>query len=416
MATFKIVVQPYKRSDGLHQVCIRLTWQRKTVFIKTEYYVPDNQIDKKGQLKDAFIQKELFNRITQYEELKKTKLKGMIFRYSAKDLAAYFERNVNQALNDLDFIEYAEGENLKQAAGTIKLNKDFIHILKRFVNSERLLVQDITSGFLTKFDAWLREGNISQNSVVLYMTRFKAIFNRMRNKYNDEDKGDMLIPHNPFKKYKIPPVTLTRKRGLSVEQIIAIRDAEVLNTREEMARDAFMLSFYLAGMNPTDIYNLTEYQNGRIGYCRQKTRTRRKDEAYISILVQPEVLPLFNKYKDDQRVFSFHRRYKTARIFLGVTNVHLKFIGNRIGISDLEHGAARHSLASIARNQANVNKYDIHETLNHIDSATAIDDIYILRDFSAVDRTMRAVLDTLNRHGKEPNYLRVVENKLEATA
>jgi integrase len=408
MATFSIVVMPYKRKDGLHQVSIRVTWNRDHAYIKTEYYVPDNQIDKGGRLKDAFINRELFDRITQYQEIIKTKLKGMIFRYSVDDLATYLVRNVNQAVSELDFIEYAESEKVKQAEGTIKLNKDFIKLLKRYISSERLLVHDITSGFLAKFDEWLREGGITQNSVVTYMGRFRAIFNRMRDKYNDEDKGDMPIPHNPWKKYRIPPVEITRKRGLTVEQIIAIRDAEVTTSREELARDAFMLSFYLAGMNPADMFNLTDYKDGRISYYRQKTKTRRKDKAYISILVQEEALPLFAKYKDDTRVFSFHRRYGNHKTFLDVLNTHLKFVGNRVNIPDLEHGAARHSFATLARNDAGVNKYDIHEALNHIDPETAIDDVYINRDFSVVDKTIRAVLDVLKRHGKDPAQLRVI--------
>jgi integrase len=411
LATFKIDTAPYKRKDGLHQVRIRVTWNRDHAYIKTEYYVPDNQIDKGGRLKDAFINRELFDRITQYQEIIKTKLKGMIFRYSVDDLATYLVRNVNQAVSELDFIEYAESEKVKQSEGTIKLNKDFLKLLKRFISSERLLVHDITSGFLAKFEEWLREGGITQNSVVIYMGRFRAIFNRMRDKYNDEDKGDMPIPHNPWKKYRIPPVEITRKRGLTVEQIIAIRDAEVTTSREELARDAFMLSFYLAGMNPADMYNLLPVENGRVSYCRQKTRTRRKDKAYISILVQPEALPLFEKYKDSERAFSFHRRYGNHKTFLEVLNTHLKFVGDRVGIPKLQHGASRHSFASIARNSAGVNKYDIHESLNHVDASTAIDDVYILRDFSVVDRTVRAVLDCLKGRGDNAQ-LRIVNNNV----
>jgi hypothetical protein len=99
--------------------------------------------------------------------------------------------------------------------------------------------------------------------------------------------------------------------------------------------------------------------------------------------------------------------------FNHIVNLYLKEIGRSVGIEDLEFGAARASFATIARNNCGISKYDIHESLNHTDSATAIDDIYILRDFSVVDRVVQAVLNALKEETPTP-VLQVVRDSKES--
>ena len=65
-----------------------------------------------------------------------------------------------------------------------------------------------------------------------------------------------------------------------------------------MAKELYMLSFYLCGMNAVDIYHTTpkNVRNGRIEYNRAKTKGRRKDRAFISIKIVDEAKPLIEKY------------------------------------------------------------------------------------------------------------------------
>jgi hypothetical protein len=161
-------------------------------------------------------------------------------------------------------------------------------------------------------------------------------------------------------------------------------------------------------MNTVDLYTATNCKDGRITYNRTKTATRRKDAALISIRVFPETQKLLDIYRDHSRVFDFYKRYKSAMQFNHIVNLYLKEIGRSIGIEDLEFGAGRASFASIARNHCQMSKWDVHESLNHVDSATAIDDVYILRDFSVVDRVVQAVLNALRDNQSTPSVLRIV--------
>lgn len=393
MCTFKTVVCKNPRKNGLRSVSIRICWRRQYAFVKTEYYVTDKQLTTGLQIKDPFLNREIANRIARYEELKVLKLKQYINQYTAKELAAYFERSDGQG-DAIDFFEFSEAHKSRASEGTKRIDAIFLSNLKKFVKADNLPVSTITSSFLRDYEEFILK-DCSLSTCAIYMGRFHAMFNRMRDQYNDEDKGDILIPHNPFKKYKAPKPPLTKKRALSVEIIRQIWNLKLDVASEEFARDVFMLSFCLAGMNTVDMYHLKEYKDGRISYCRQKTKSRRGDEALMSLEVPKEVIPLFEKYKGRNTVFNFSERFSTQYGLNENVNRALKFVGAKVGVNDLEHGSARHSFATIARNDCGLSKWDVHEALNHVDQGTKIDDVYVKRDFSVVDRVVRLVLDVV---------------------
>jgi integrase len=114
-----------------------------------------------------------------------------------------------------------------------------------------------------------------------------------------------------------------------------------------------------------------------------------------------------DKYRDPtgKRVFRFYKMYANVHSFSacihgivkqgkkGVFYTGLKKVGAVLGIDDLEYYAARHSWASIASNDLDVDKYTVHLALNHVDSTTKITDTYLKTDWSPIDRANRKVLD-----------------------
>lgn len=79
--------------------------------------------------------------------------------------------------------------------------------------------------------------------------------------------------------------------------------------------------------------------------------------------------------------------------FETLVNTGLKEIGKIVGIQNLQHYSARHSWATIAYNDCGIDKYTVHQALNHVDPTTAITDVYIKKDWSVIDRANRKVLD-----------------------
>ena len=70
----------------------------------------------------------------------------------------------------------------------------------------------------------------------------------------------------------------------------------------------------------------------------------------------------------------------------------MKKIGAKLNLTDLEYYAARHSWATIALNKCGIDKYVVHEALNHIDESMRVTDIYIQRDFVNENKANAKVL------------------------
>jgi integrase len=434
MATFKICIfEHQKRTDNKYPVSIRVTWKRKCAYIKTEYYVTDKQIIKKSfTLKDIYIINELNRRIEKYEDIKSKKLGYRIDMYSAKELAQYFVNETKSGTDStINFIEFSRKhiELLKQQDRTTSasnLNRT-INALIDFCNGrERISINEITSKFLVQFDNYLRTTRIikrknqfgklitvkhkplSEVSIFEYMTDVRVLFNAAMLEYNDEDKDEIKIYHYPFRKYKIKPRPDNTKRTITDEQLYRLINCPVDSFQAHRAifsRDVFLLSFYLVGMNLADLYEADHFPDVgnmvRVEYNRKKTKGRRQDKAFISIKVEPEAMPLFEKYRDKtgQRVFDFHTRYTTSHIFSSNVNKGLKVVAKWLfGNSDIPLSTyyARHTWATIARNKCDISKDDIDLCLNHVDLGRKVADMYIKKDWTRIDIANRKVINYVN--------------------
>ena len=73
-------------------------------------------------------------------------------------------------------------------------------------------------------------------------------------------------------------------------------------------------------------------------------------------------------------------------------NLGLKEIAKEIGLNTLQFYAARHSWATIARNDLGIDKATIHEALNHVDNSYTITDLYIKKNFVAINKANKEVI------------------------
>lgn len=430
MATFKICVFEHQKRaiDGKYPVSIRVTWKRQSSYIRTEYYVTDKQINKKTfTLKDIYIINDLNKRIAKYEDLKAQKLGHRIEIYTAKELANYFDKETKPGSDSsINFIEFSRKhiEKLRKQGRTTtasNLNSTINSLIDFCSGRERVAITEITSKFLTENEAYLRgkrtikrknqfgkmvtteKRGLSDVSVIDYMTNIRLLFNAAMAEYNDEDKDEIKIIHYPFRKYKLKRRPENEKRNLAVELLNNIKnvpDSDLLLDRAIFSRDVFLLSFYLVGINFADLYEADKYKKGRLIYERKKTKGRRQDKAYISIKVEPEAVPLFEKYRDPSgvRVFDFYKRYSTSHIFSSNVNKGLKVVAKACKIDEpLSTYYARHTWATIARNKCDVSKDDVDLALNHVDQGLKMADAYIEKDWSRIDNANRLVLDFVKK-------------------
>lgn len=408
MVSFKYEVPSYKRSDGTYGLVIRIIHKRAKRRIPTHIRLSQEDVTRGG------LKLKNYKHIDFAESLiKEYRDKCNAVNTDAMtidEVVEYLTSNTSEEFR-LDFIQYgrklAEKMTNNGKGGTAAKYVIAINSFVRFIGRDSIDVSEISSSMLSEWRDWIGEtydrkkgtkGLAAQNR---YLCCLRAMYNKAKNEFNDEERGKIPIPYSPFKKVEIPKPELSKPRALTVEQIRMIAQMDYIEEipdrirRFNIAKDVFMLSFYLLGMNSVDLFEATDYHNGRITYNRAKTKDRRADNAEISVLVPDEALPLVDKWRDPtgQRVFCFYRYYSTMYTFTTCLNAGLKDIGEIIGEEKLQFYAARHSWATIATNDAKVDKYTVHSALNHSDPTMRVTDIYIKKDWSNIDEANRKVLD-----------------------
>jgi len=281
-----------------------------------------------------------------------------------------------------------------------------------FFGSENVPVTEIRANMLVKYEAFLRSERdiirlnqfqrkvtrtmpgLSDNGLHNHMRDLRILFNAIRNFYNDEDLGLTIVKHYPFKKYKLIRPTENKKPKLTIKQVIAIRDFQAEpGSRMELARDLFMLSFYLCGMNAVDLYKLSEFTDmvNRVDYNRSKTSSRRRDSAFISINIPAIAISLYQKYAGKlQERYCSHNALDTA------LSKGMRAIGKELKYQDLEFYDARHAFGDWARNICRFSKDDVALALNHKDQTNTVTDFYVSKSWAIIDEVQKAVIKLLS--------------------
>ena len=263
-------------------------------------------------------------------------------------------------------------------------NKFFL----RFFSREHVLCSEVTVKSMKAFEEFL-DGKKRAKS--LYTSKIARLFNEAREHYNDEG-NDIIRIKNSLSRYKPPMMNAAEKRALSLEQVRSIFALPYSNAirngnqcRRDLALDCFKLSFCLMGMNSADLYNAMDYDGECITYNRTKTKDRRNDKAKMVVKVHPFIKPLVEKYRGKELVFNFSERFSSMGDFNRSINIGLKEIGKEIGVANLQFYAARHSMATIAANEAGIDRWTVNLMLNHTDQSMRVTELYIKRDFAPIN-------------------------------
>ena len=390
--------------DGTYNVKIRFTLDRKVKRLSTNLFVTQQDLTKSLKFKEDTSIKREIDRLVLYYREQCLKLQLDQNHYSLDEIIEFLNGE-QEKQQTIDFIKFSR-EWI--ASTTIKGAPNYttaINALVRFVGKEELDINLITLDFLEQFKAFLigerdartkklmQQGKrvTSNRTLSLYLVSIKKLFSEAKRKFNKKDKNLILIPNSPFEDFKIPKQEATRKRAISVDIIkklwkLPYKDMKKgykSTCRYNLAKDCFILSFCLIGINSADLYNATEMRGNTIIYNRTKTKARRLDGAKMMVDIPKIVQPLIDKYKDStgKRLFNFYQFYGDEKTFNKAINSGLKEIGSILEVDDLEYYAARHSWATIALNKVGIDKYIVHAALNHIDDSMKVTDIYIERDF-----------------------------------
>ena len=398
------VVRTKRQSNECFTIRLRFTLDRRMKRLSTSLFATPKDLTKDFKIKSSSPLKSKVERLIRDYQEKCSQLQVELNNYTIEDIMDYLDGE-RQKQQTIDFIKFSR-EWI--ASTTIKGAPNYtsaLNALIRFIGKEELDVNLITLDFLENFKAFLnkeREARTkklvqqgkrvpSNRSLSLYLVSIKKLFNEAKKKYNRKDKNLILIPNSPFEDFTIPKQEATRKRAISTDIIKKIwklpykdmKKGYKATCRYNLAKDCFILSFCLMGINSADLYNATEMKGNTITYYRTKTKDRRLDNAKMVVDIPKIVQPLIEKYRDNtgKRLFNFYQYYGDEKTFNKAINYGLKEIGSLLEVDDLEYYAARHSWATIALNKVGIDKYIVHAALNHIDDSMKVTDIYIERDF-----------------------------------
>ena len=401
--------------DGTYNVKIRFTLDRKVKRLSTNLFVTQQDLAKSLKFKEDTSIKREVDRLVLYYREQCLKLQLDQNHYSLDEIIEFLngEQEKQQTINFIKFSrEWIASTTIKGAPNYTTA----INALVRFIGKEELDINLITLDFLEDFKSFLnKEREIrtkrlmqqgkrvpSNRSLSLYLISIKKLFNEAKKRYNKKDKNLILIPNSPFIELEIPKQEATRKRAISADIIKKVwklpykdmKKGYKATCRYNLAKDCFILSFCLMGMNSADLYNATEMKGNTITYNRTKTKDRRLDKAQMKVDIPKLAQPLIEKYKDKtgKRLFNFYQYYVDEKGFNKAINYGLKEIGRLLEIDDLEYYAARHSWATIALNKVGIDKYTVHAALNHVDETMRVTDIYIERDFVNENRANAKVV------------------------
>lgn len=424
MATVSwVVFKHHKKSDNTYNPKIRISHNRTSSYISTSIYTELVRFKKNsasGTITSEKIKEELDGLVREYRQIINENQDVVNECETSKDIVAMIERRKQR--KEIDFIEFARmfiEKTPNEGTKTVKTTgiNSLCHFLNHKNGNEKLLIKDLTSRFLREYEAWLRQERyitvrqnktakqayktikkpaLNDTGVHSYMGIIQSVFNAALLHFNDYEKGDIIISNDPFKVYTIPAVLEAKKRAVDVYIIRKIYNYSPINKRKRtttFTRDIYILSFLLAGMNAIDMLDC-QMVNGRIEYERQKTKDRRKDKAFISVCIHPLALPIIEKYRDPSGkcLFDFYKRYSNIRNLTKGIHRGMRSLCEEIGIDYIQFYSARHSFATIARNECDISKDDISLCLNHSDGKT-ITDTYIKRDFSRIDKVISKVAD-----------------------
>lgn len=416
MITFKAIVIPNnRRADGTYPVKIRVYFNCKSRRIPTTLVCKQTDLTKGLKIKNQDILSKADAIIIQMRkavrDLNPYELEGKDVDYVVNRIKERLQGNTFE----LDFFEWGERYIQTKGKQTRVSYTGALNALERFLGKRELDINDINRNLILDFMEYVENApkihydfstksfietdkeKIAKGASTRHIMKLANIFKAAKDRYNDEDSDIILIPKSPFDKItKVFPSPSKGQTSIGVETMQKIISAQTDNEMVRLALDVFVLSFGLMGANMADLYMATPVKDTWI-YNRQKTRTRRADQAEMRISIPKELRPFICRLQDNHRGWWLPRLhnltekkdYATSRV-----NKALKKWCSENDVPEFTFYAARHTWASLAR-KVGIEKSLIDECLCHVGDYK-MTDIYAERNWELINSANRKVIEMFN--------------------
>lgn len=339
MTTLKLAVVPAKMlKSGKHKIRIAIGHKQETRNLVTRFNIDDLSQFKGGQVvgipNASYVNMKLRSILNSYQEaLDRISTQS----YTCAQVVEYLS-NIKQGATPFssastDYITNMEKEGRKSTAElyrrTCRYFNDFIKL--------DVMLDSITPRTIKEFDVYLKnEKNLNPVTRGTHMAHLKAILNQaVRDKKVSYDT-------HPFEYYEKPEGNI-RELDISVDEVKQIRDSTPKEKSLRMARDLFMLSYYLGGINLIDLMQFNFKNRDTIEYIREKSKNTKKGDKKISFSIPEEAKPIIKEWmgKNGKLNFGYKYTYDNFRKFV---TKEIKRLAENIGIeSHVVYYSARKS-------------------------------------------------------------------------
>lgn len=294
MVTVKTVLKKNKNQAGKFPLVIRITKDRKSLFISTGQYLDEKHWDDRNRtVKKSHPTSGRLNNYLKKQESEIYDLALTLIQANPHVTALQIKQLFLNKTESSDFFAFAN-QHLQHMKDRDRINQFKIatgrlKIWKEYVKQDKLSLETITVRYLEQFETYLqKERKVSPRTVMNYFILIRTIYNRAMS------QGAIDRKYYPFGKGKIKiKLPESEKVGLNKEEVRELEELEDITPAQNHARLVWLLSFYLAGVRVGDLLQIKKKDvlDGRLYYRMSK------NQKLVSLKIPQKALDILNHYK-----------------------------------------------------------------------------------------------------------------------
>lgn len=261
--------------------------------------------------------------------------------------------------------------------------------IQDFTNGKDVKFTELTVEWLDEFTQWMESRGNKINTRSIHLRNIRAVYNAAV-KSNDADNG-----MSPFNQYSIKSVR-KEKRFMRSESMLRFRRIPLSDESEPtlvLAKEMFLISFAMCGINLVDLYNLklSDVQNGDT-IVFQRTKIKFREPEPVRLKLSEYAIMLINRHiGHDGYLLCLHEKYKDYRNCYHTLQSRIRTLGAKIGEPDMTFYWARYSWATYA-SHLGIDEAVIGRALGHQPKSLA-GQSYISFDWNRVFEASLKVID-----------------------
>jgi len=393
MATISLTIFSSKPTKlGKYPIFICICSKREREYIKTEYQLDDvcQWYDGKvvARLDATMMNKRLLFELKKYKE--RLQYIDNSEYYSAKQLKAILTQQ-DKAVPDVrtfnEFMRQRISEIREEGKDSYaKMMDDTMKVFEAAEGEVPMIIMNHIT--IEHFDRWMKLHGHTDGGRQMRLCHIKA-------RVNEAIKlGLLRCEKHPFA-YTPIPTPEPRELDIPVEDVRKIVQADVSHSRQlSLAKDMFLLSFYLGGMNYADLIQV-DFSENEVTYVRQKSSEHKKKNRKIKISVCPEASDILSRYIGQNGYMEFDYNY-TSKNLQCYINKCLKLLAKELNIKGgLTYYSARKTFAQFAA-EIGIPYPVIEYCLGHsIKTGITINSYVRVKQYQA-DAAIRRVIDYIS--------------------